>query len=94
MERTSLIVIENPSHRRAIVQHDGACRIGFGSRRVCRPHDHGHGCFRIVFREIFRRLGTLPIEHGLFDFPQAAHFASHLNLGMTVGLQHGLGHIP
>ena len=32
-------------------------------------------------------------EHGLFDFPQPAHLASHLNLGVTIGLQHRLGQI-
>ena len=82
MERSSLIAIENSTYCRAIRQHHGACRIGFGNRRVYRPHDHAHGCFRIVCREVFRRLDTLPLEHGLFDFPQAAHLASHLNLGI------------
>ena len=29
----------------------------------------------------------------MFDLPQAAHLLPHLNLGVAVGLQHGLGHI-
>ena len=93
MERASLVVVENSTYSRAIVEHHGAGRIGFGRRRIRRPHDHGHGCFRIVFREAFRRLGTLLLEHGLFNFPQATHLTSHLNLGVTIGLQHRLGQI-
>jgi hypothetical protein len=31
------------------------------------------------------------LQDGLFDRPQAAHLAPHLNLGITVGLQDGLG---
>jgi hypothetical protein len=89
-----LIAIENPAYRRAIIQHHGAGRIGFGGRRVRRAHEHAHGGFGIVCREVFRRLDILPLEHGLFDFPQATHLVSHLNLGMTVRLQHRLGHIP
>ncbi len=71
MERASLVVIENPTYSRAIVEHHGAGRIGFGRERIRRPRDHRHGCFRVVFPEAFRRLGTLPFEHGLFDLPQA-----------------------
>ena len=95
MERTSLVVIENSTYSRAIVEHHGAGRIGFGRRRVRRCHDHRHSCCGIVRREAFGRLGTLPLpfEHGLFDFPQSAHLASHLNLGVAIGLQHRLGQI-
>ena len=93
LERTPLVAIEDPTYSRAIVEHHGASRIGFGRRRIRRPRDHRHGCFRVVFREAFGRLGTLPLEHGLFDFPQAPHLASHLNLGVTIGFQHGLGQI-
>src|SRR5271157_4907120 len=93
LERASLIAIENSTYSRAIVEHHGAGRIGLERRRIRRPRDHRQGCFRIVFREAFGRRGTLLLEHGLFDFPQAAHLASHLNLGVTIGLQHGLGQI-
>ena len=33
------------------------------------------------------------LEHRLFDFPQAANLAAHLNLGVTIGLQYRFGHI-
>lgn len=93
MERSALIVIENATHRRAIVEHHGTRRIGLWRRRGCRLNDHRHGCFRIVVRQAFRRRGTLLFERGLFNLPQAAYLAPHLNLGVTIGLQHGLGHI-
>ena len=93
LERASLIVIENSTYSRAIVEHHGAGRIGFGSRRVRRRHDHRHSCCGIVLCEACQRLGILPFEHGLFDFPQPAHLVSHLNLGVTISLQHRLGQI-
>jgi hypothetical protein len=62
MERPSLIAIENPAYRRAIIQHHGAGRIGFGGRRVRRAHEHAHGGFGIVCRVVFRRLDILPLE--------------------------------
>jgi hypothetical protein len=36
MKRSSLIVIENSTHRRAIIEHESAGRIGLGRRRVPR----------------------------------------------------------
>ena len=33
------------------------------------------------------------LKHCLFDFPQAANLLPHLNLGVAVGLQYGLGHV-
>jgi hypothetical protein len=92
MERASLIVIENSTYSRAVFEHHGVGRIGFERWPIRRPHDHCHGCFRIVC-EARRHIGTLLLEHGLFDFPQAAYLASHLNLGVTIGLQYGLGQI-
>src|SRR3974377_412666 len=93
MEGASLIVVENSTYRSAIVEHHRACRIGWRRRRGRRPHDDNHGCRRIISREAGRRLGILMLEHGLFNFPQAAHLTPHLYLGVTVGLQYGLGQV-
>lgn len=93
MERASLVVVENSTHGRAVIEHHGGGGIGFRSRRIRGPNDHRHGCLRIVCREAFGRLGSLPLEHGLFDFPEATYLAPHLDLGVTIGLQHGLGQI-
>ena len=93
MEGASLIVVENSTYRSAIVEHHRACRIGWRRRRIRRPHDDDHGCRRIISREAGRRLGILMLEHGLFNFPQTAHLAPHLYLGVTVGLQYGLGQV-
>ncbi len=67
MERASLIVIENSTYSRAVFEHHGVGRIGFERWPIRRPHDHCHGCFRIVC-EARRHIGTLLLEHGLFDF--------------------------
>ena len=48
MERPSLIVVEDPTHRRAIVEHHGAGRIRFGRRRVAAAAITVDGGFRIV----------------------------------------------
>ena len=60
MEWASLIVVENATNGRAIVEHHGAGGIGFRSRRIRGPNDHRHGCLRIVCREAFQCLGSLP----------------------------------
>jgi hypothetical protein len=86
MEGASLIVVENSPYRRAIVQHHRACRVGWGRRRICGPHDDDHGCRGILSREAGRRLGVLPFEHGLFHFPQATHLLPHLDFEVTIGL--------
>ena len=93
MERASLIVIENSTNRRAIVEHHRACRIGWERRRIRRPHDDDHGRRWIISREAGRWLGILPLEHGLFNFPQAAHLAPHLDFDVTVSLQYGFGEV-
>jgi hypothetical protein len=85
-----LIVIEDSTHRRTVVEHHRADRIDHGGRQVRRRRAGG---FRSVGREFILGLGLLPLEHGLFDLPQAAHLRPHLNLGMAVGLQDGLGQI-
>lgn len=92
MQRSTLIVVEDPTHRSAIVEHHGVGRIDHGSRQV-RRRGRRDGGFRSVGREVILGLGLLPLEHGLFDLPQAAHLRPHLDLGMAVGLQDGLGHI-
>jgi hypothetical protein len=69
MERASLVVIENSTNGRAIVEYHGAGGIGFERRRIRRPHNDCHRCCRIISREPLRLLGLLPLEHGLFDFP-------------------------
>ena len=93
VERSTLIVVENATHRRAVVEHHGTRRIGLRRGRVRRPDGHRHGGFGIVSGGVPRRLDSLPLEHGLFDLPQATHLLAHLNLGVAVGLQHGLGHV-
>ena len=57
------------------------------------PSDCGYGCLRIVWPEVFHCLRFLPLEYGLFDCPQTANLAAHLNFGVTVGLQYRLGQI-
>src|SRR3974377_2199968 len=47
----------------------------------------------MVFRYACRCLCTLLLEHSLLDFPQSSHLTPHLDLGMTIGLQHGLSHV-
>jgi hypothetical protein len=69
MQWSSLIVVENTTHRRAIVEHHGSRGIGFRKGRVRRPSDHRHCRFRIIFRNASRRLGGVLLEHRLFDFP-------------------------
>ena len=93
MQWPSLIVVENTTHRRAIVEHHGTRGIGFRRGCVRRPSDHLHSGFRIIFGNPFRRLGGVLFQHRLFDLPQAANLFPHLNLGVAVGLQHGLGHV-
>jgi hypothetical protein len=83
-----LVVVENASHRRAILQDHGVRGIGSGRGQSRRLRDRGCGGFGII-----RCLGTLLLEHGLFDRPQAAHLLPHLNLGVTVGLEDRLGQI-
>ena len=93
MEWPSLIVIENPAYGRAIFEHHDAGRIGWRRRQIRWPHDDCHRCCRIISREPRRLLGLLTLEHGLFDLPQAAYLAPHLNLGVAVRLQDRLGQI-
>ena len=92
MQRPPLIVIQDPAHRRAIGEHHAAGRIDHGRRRV-RRRGCRDGGFRSVGCEVILGLGPPPLEHGLFDRPQAAHLLPHPNLGMAVGVQDGLGHI-
>jgi hypothetical protein len=78
MQRSSLIVVENTTHCRAIFEHHGTRGIGFSRRPVRRPSDHRYSGFRIIFLNAFRRLGGVLLEHRLFDFPQAANLLPHL----------------
>ena len=91
MEWSSLIVIEDATHRRAIIEYHGAGGIDLGCCGVLRRL--GHGRAGTVVHEPPRRLGILPLEHCLLDLPQATHLLSHLDLGVAVGLQNRLGHI-
>ena len=88
MQWSSLVVVENATHGRAILQHHGVRGIARGRRQGRRLCGRGPCAFRII-----RRLGTLLLEDGLFDLPQAADLLPHLNLGVAVGLQDRLGHI-
>jgi hypothetical protein len=93
LQRSSLIVVEDAAHGRTVVEHHATGRIGLRLRRVRRPHGDRHRGLGIVSGCGLRRLGTLPLEHGLFDLSQAAHLLAHLDFGVAVGLQHGLGHV-
>ena len=95
-----MVVIEDAANRRAIIQHHVARRILVPRTRV-RRREHRHGRLRIGGRRAFRhslrasrRRFALALENGLFDFPQPAHLLPHLNLGVTVGIQDGLSHVP
>ena len=92
MQRPTVIVIEDPTHRRAVVEDHAARGIDHGSG----PVRHGRGRWDGgggIGRPVVPRLGLLARQHGLFDRPQAAHLLPHLDLGMTVGIQDGLGQI-
>jgi hypothetical protein len=92
MQRPPLIVIEDPAHRRAIVEHHRVGGIDHGRGRVRRRGRRAGGS-RGVGREVILGLGLRPPVHGLFDRPQAAHLRPHPDLGMAVGLQDGLGQV-
>jgi hypothetical protein len=87
-----LIVIEDPSHGRAVIQHHIPLGIDHGGRPAPRRTRHAGG-FSSLEREILLGLGLPPPEHLLFDRPQAAHPPPHLDLGMAVGFQDGLGQV-
>jgi hypothetical protein len=89
----SLIVIEDPPHRRTRAEHPRARRIDHGRSRVRRRYGRRAGGFRSLGREVILGLGLRPLEHGVFDRPQAADLLPHLDLGMAVGLQDGRGPI-
>ena len=88
-----LIVVENTTHRRAIVEHHGIRGVGFRRGCVRRPGGQRRSRSRIIVRNAFQHLGGVLLEHRLLDFPQTANLLPHLNLGVAVSLQHGLGHV-
>jgi hypothetical protein len=93
VERSTLIVVEDAAHRRAVVEHHAARGIGLRRGRVRRLTGHPRRGFGVRPGGVPRCLDPLPLEHGLFDLSQAAHLLAHLNLGMAVDLRHRLGHI-
>jgi hypothetical protein len=90
-----LIVVEEAAHGRTIVEHHRPGRIGGGRcrRPVRRPHALRRGSLGVDARTVLGGLDALPLEHGLFDLPKAPDLLSHLDLGVAVGLQDGLGHV-
>jgi len=72
-------------------KHHAAGGIDHGSRPVRRGRRDGG--FRSARRAVTPRRGLLLRQHGLFDRPQAADLAAHLDLGVTVGAQDRLGHV-
>jgi hypothetical protein len=99
MKGTPLIVIEDPAHRRAVIEDHAPDRIlagGARSRVVRRrrlPRDRlglGGG---VLVRARFLPRGSSSQEHGLLDRSQATHLLPHPDLGVAVGLQDGLGDI-
>jgi hypothetical protein len=96
MKRSTLIVVENAPHRSAIGQNHVAGRFWFflGNRRVVKVSRLAHNrgwwqCLR------FCSSHPAPLfQDRLFNAPEATHFLPHLDLGMAVGIQDGLGHIP
>ncbi len=93
MQRSPLIVVEDPAHRRAILEHHGAGGIDRRSRPVRRSRSRRGGGPGIAPPEVVARLGRLSLEHGLLDRPQAADLAAHPDLGVTVGLRDRLGQV-
>jgi len=88
-----LVVVRNPPHGRAVVQHDLAPGLLTGRQRplirpLIRPlrrvHDRGGLRWRLA----------LLLQARLRDAPQAPDLPTHLDLGMTVGFRHRLGHVP
>ena len=92
MQRPSLIVVEDPAHRRAVVEDHRARGIDHG-RRPVRRHGRRDSGFRRLGREVFLQPSLGPRQHGLFDRPQAADLLSHLDLGVAIGLEDRLGHV-
>ena len=94
MKRSTLIAVENAPHRRAIGQNHVAGRFFLGKRHIVQASrlDHDRG-LRQILRFRFSRPAPL-FQNRLFYAPEAPHFLPHLDLGMTVGFQDRLGHIP
>lgn len=96
MKRSTLIVVENAPHRSAIGQNHVAGRFWFflGNRRVVKVSRLAHD------RGLWQRLRVCSshpaplFQDRLFNAPEATHFLPHFDLGMAVGIQDGLGHIP
>src|SRR5262249_19206979 len=79
LDRSPLVIVEDPPHRRAIVEHHRAGGIDLGSRPIRRRRGRRAGGFRGGGRDLIPGLGLLPLEPGLFDRPQATDFLPHLN---------------
>jgi hypothetical protein len=93
MKRSPLVVIENATHCRAIIQDHVARRVWLwskGCRQLLSPRA---GRFRIALGVACFRRSAPMLQEGLFDLPQATHLAPHLNLGVTVRRHDRLGHI-
>src|SRR5712692_7626172 len=87
MQRPPLVVVQDATHCRTIIEHD-ILGAGVGLARV--------GLWRLAW-ELGKsgQLRGAPFgEHLPFDRPQPPYLAPHLYLGAAVGVEHGLGDIP
>ena len=94
MKRSTLVVVENAPNRRAIGQDNVAGRFFLGK-------DHIGSVGRLEHDRRLRRCLLFLFGHPtplfqdrLFNAPEATHLRPHLNLGMTIGFQDRLGHVP
>src|SRR5205809_4736263 len=98
LERSALIVIEQATHGATVIQHD----LASIRRRVGRGGDVLGYLVRQWWSSRGRRgrgnsgglAGDAPLlQHLAFNGTQPAYFAAHLDLGVTIRLQHGLGQV-
>lgn len=94
MKRPTLIVVEDAPNHGAILQDHVAGRFFLGNRGVVGVDrlDHNRGlrqCLRFLFDPLTPLFQDRPL-----NTPQATHLLPHLNLGVAVGIQNGLGGIP
>src|SRR5215469_2799177 len=86
MQGPSLIIIQNTTYRRTVIQHDILRGLVGVERR-------GRAYFTVALGTLGLRREPLGGKDLPLDRPQSAHIAPHLHFGAAVRLEHGLGHI-